>query len=97
MANVAPAIRDQLNAVLVNKSAQYWDTLNTFLCGKISRVEFEELVREVIDTPNLGMSIINTINISSLIPIGLNSSTSQFADNFCSGVMLASCSPDPAT
>lgn len=54
MSSPAPAVRDQINAALVNKAGQYWDTLSAYLGGKISRVEFEELAREVIDTPHLG-------------------------------------------
>lgn len=57
MSSPAPAIRDQLNAALADKASHYWDTLNAYLGGKISRVEFEELVREVIDNPNLGECI----------------------------------------
>ena len=64
MTSPAPAIRDQLNIALGNRSAQYWDILNVFLGGKISRTEFEELIREVVDTPNLGMSCLSSfINI----------------------------------
>lgn len=54
MTSPAPAIRDQLNSALGSKSAQYWDVLNAFLGGKISRIEFEELIREVVDSPTLG-------------------------------------------
>lgn len=56
MSNLAPAIRDELNVDLGDRSAYYWDTLNSYLAGKISRVEFEEQIREVVDTPHLGIS-----------------------------------------
>lgn len=55
MTSPPPALRDELTAALGEKSKYYWDTLNSFLVGEISRVEFEELVRQAVDSPQLGM------------------------------------------
>lgn len=55
MSSPAPAVRDELTSALGNKSTHYWDTLSSYLGGKISRTEFEELIREAVDTPHLGM------------------------------------------
>ena len=54
MSSPAPALRDELTAALGERAAYYWKTLNAFLTGEISRVEFEELVRQALDNPQLG-------------------------------------------
>ena len=50
----APAIRDELTAALKEKSSHYWETLSAYLTGKIPRGEYEEIIREAVDTPHLG-------------------------------------------
>ena len=56
MASPPPAIRDELNAALGERSSHYWQTLSAYLCGKLTRVEYEEIIREAVNTPHLGMS-----------------------------------------
>ena len=53
MASPTPGLREELNKALGPKSEYYWNTLKSYLSGKIARVEFEELVREVVNTSNL--------------------------------------------
>ncbi|KAH8116260.1 transcriptional regulator of RNA polII, SAGA, subunit-domain-containing protein [Phellopilus nigrolimitatus] len=65
MSSPAPALRDELTAALGSTSAHYWDTLSSYLSGKISRVEFDELVREAVDTPHL-VQLHNSLIISVL-------------------------------
>ncbi|KAI5124209.1 hypothetical protein M0805_005059 [Coniferiporia weirii] len=65
MSSPAPAVREELNSALGGKATHYWDTLSLFLGGKISRVEFEELVREAVDTPHL-VQLHNSLIISVL-------------------------------
>lgn len=47
-------VKAQLNVVLGQKAPQYWDNLQLFLAGQISRGEFEDLAREILDTYQLG-------------------------------------------
>lgn len=54
MSSPAPAIRDELTAALKERSSHYWETLNAYLIGKIPRVEYEEVIRQAVDTPHLG-------------------------------------------
>lgn len=49
-------LKEELNVELGHKSEHYWDTLNHYLSGQISRAEFDELIREAVDTPHLGMN-----------------------------------------
>lgn len=56
MASPPPTIRDELTAALGDKSPHYWETLSAYLGGKISRVEYEEIIREAVNTPQLGES-----------------------------------------
>ena len=53
MSSPAPAVRDELNIALGHKASHYWETLSQYLSGQISKVEFDELVREALDTPRL--------------------------------------------
>ncbi|KLO11612.1 hypothetical protein SCHPADRAFT_921686 [Schizopora paradoxa] len=53
MSTPSSTLRDEINAALGPKASVYWQTLNQYTSGKISRVEFEELVREAVDTPHL--------------------------------------------
>lgn len=49
-------IRTQLGSALGKDGLPYWNKLRDFLIGKLGRVEFEELVRQWINTPELGKS-----------------------------------------
>ncbi|KAJ8515729.1 hypothetical protein ONZ45_g6899 [Pleurotus djamor] len=46
-------IKSQLVAGLGPKAPEYFDTLQQFVCGRISRAEFEDGVRAALDAPNL--------------------------------------------
>ncbi|KII87194.1 hypothetical protein PLICRDRAFT_112502 [Plicaturopsis crispa FD-325 SS-3] len=46
-------IKSQLTASLGPKAPGYFDTLNQFITAKISRTEFDDLVRQAIDSPTL--------------------------------------------
>ena len=50
-----PTIKNELQLALGDKADTYWDTLNQYLCGRISRVEYDEQIREVV-TAQLGKS-----------------------------------------
>jgi hypothetical protein len=47
-------VKAQLSAALGEREQQYWETFRLFLCGQLSRVEFEDEVRESLNTPQLG-------------------------------------------
>lgn len=47
-------IKNQLNAALGQKAPAYFETLSQFVSGKVSRIEFDESVRQALDAPNLG-------------------------------------------
>ena len=49
----APTIKNELQIALGDKAEMYWDILNQYLCGRISRVEYDEQIREVV-TAQLG-------------------------------------------
>jgi hypothetical protein len=51
-------LRTEITAALGYKAEEYWNTLNEYLCGRISRVEYDELIREAVDNPQLGMFIL---------------------------------------
>jgi hypothetical protein len=54
MSATAPStIKSQLVAALGPNGRDYWENLNGFIVGKISRQEFEDVVREWINTPEL--------------------------------------------
>ncbi|KAL5492240.1 hypothetical protein ACEPAI_3687 [Sanghuangporus weigelae] len=65
MTSPPPAIRDELTAALSDKSSHYWETLNAYLGGKISRVEYEEIIREAVNTPHL-VQLHNSLIVSVL-------------------------------
>ena len=50
-------IKGQLNVALGPKAQGYFSALSQFVSARISRQEFEESVRHVLDAPNLGLSI----------------------------------------
>lgn len=43
-------IKAQMNSALGDKSPKYWKTLRQYLCGRVSRTEFDEQVKECLDT-----------------------------------------------
>ncbi|KAG1746671.1 transcriptional regulator of RNA polII, SAGA, subunit-domain-containing protein [Suillus paluster] len=56
-------IKSQLNAALGQKASAYFETLSQFVSGKISRIEFDESVRQALDAPNL-VQLHNSLIIS---------------------------------
>jgi hypothetical protein len=50
------SLKAQLSAALGPNEARYWETFHSFLYGQLSRVEFEEIVRECLDSPQLSES-----------------------------------------
>lgn len=48
-------IKGQLNVALGAKAKSYFDALDQFVSAKISRTEFEDVVRHALDAPHLGM------------------------------------------
>jgi hypothetical protein len=50
-------IKAQLTSNLGAKSNAYFDTLLQFISGKISRTEFDESVRQALDSPHLSASL----------------------------------------
>jgi hypothetical protein len=52
-------IKAQLATNLGLKSNSYFDTLLRFITGQISRTEFDETVRQALDTPHLGMPFVH--------------------------------------
>lgn len=58
-------IRTQLGSALGKAGLPYWNKLRDFLVGKLGRAEFEELVRQWINTPELVL-LHNTLVLSIL-------------------------------
>ncbi|EIW79238.1 hypothetical protein CONPUDRAFT_107429 [Coniophora puteana RWD-64-598 SS2] len=56
-------IKNQLNNALGQKAPIYFDTLSQYVSGKISRTEFEDTVRQVLDASNL-VQLHNSLIIS---------------------------------
>ncbi|KAG2344048.1 hypothetical protein BDR05DRAFT_962334 [Suillus weaverae] len=56
-------IKNQLNAALGQKATAYFETLSHFVSGKVSRIEFDESVRQALDAPNL-VQLHNSLIIS---------------------------------
>ncbi|KAG1751663.1 transcriptional regulator of RNA polII, SAGA, subunit-domain-containing protein [Suillus occidentalis] len=56
-------IKNQLNAALGQKAPAYFETLSQFVSGKVSRIEFDESVRQALDAPNL-VQLHNSLIIS---------------------------------
>lgn len=96
MSSPAPALRDELTTALGNKSTHYWDTLSSYLGGKISRTEFEELIREAVDTPHLGMFSSLCQGQRSTETIGICSKTTQLSNNLCARFVSAPRTPHTA-
>lgn len=53
-------IKGQLVASLGSKSNEYFETLQQFVAGKISRTEFEDGVNHILNAPNLSTSTSST-------------------------------------
>jgi hypothetical protein len=47
------ALKAQLSAALGSREQRYWETFHLFLHGQLSRIEFEETVRDCLETPQL--------------------------------------------
>ncbi|KDQ61563.1 hypothetical protein JAAARDRAFT_150350 [Jaapia argillacea MUCL 33604] len=56
-------IKNQLTAGLGSKASKYWETLQSYIQGQIPRVEFDESVRELLDSTNL-LQLHNALIIS---------------------------------
>ncbi|EGN96615.1 hypothetical protein SERLA73DRAFT_184711, partial [Serpula lacrymans var. lacrymans S7.3] len=56
-------IKTQLGNALGTKAPVYFDTFNQFVTGKISRTEFDDSIRQVLDAPNL-VQLHNSLIIS---------------------------------
>lgn len=70
-------IKGQLVASLGSKSNEYFETLQQFVAGKISRTEFEDGVHHILNAPNL-----STFGSSDSLPYAdIHSSTSQCHDH----------------
>ncbi|EJD07386.1 uncharacterized protein FOMMEDRAFT_164367 [Fomitiporia mediterranea MF3/22] len=65
MSTPAPAIREELTVALNGKANHYWETLSAYLGGKISRVEYEEIIRQALTTSHL-VQLHNSLIISVL-------------------------------
>jgi hypothetical protein len=62
-------LKAQIKSHLGPKADIYFATLNLFVTGQTSRTEFDDSIRTILDTPNLGIStrdviIQNTANPS---------------------------------
>jgi hypothetical protein len=51
----ATDVQQKLALALKSNGKPYWNTLKDFIQGNISRCEFEEIIRQYITTPHLGM------------------------------------------
>ncbi|KAH7909077.1 transcriptional regulator of RNA polII, SAGA, subunit-domain-containing protein [Hygrophoropsis aurantiaca] len=56
-------IKSQIGQALGSKAHTYFDTLSQFASGRISRIEFDDSVRQVLDGPNL-VQLHNSLIIS---------------------------------
>jgi hypothetical protein len=54
------ALKAQLSEALGANEQRYWETFHFFLHGQLSRVEFEDTVRECLDSPQLSESIVRS-------------------------------------
>jgi hypothetical protein len=50
------ALKAQLSEALGANEQRYWEIFHFFLHGQLSRVEFEDTVRECLDSPQLSES-----------------------------------------
>lgn len=50
-------IKTQLRTALGPKAPSYFDTLQQFVSGRISRTEFDDTIRQCLDAPTLGVCI----------------------------------------
>lgn len=50
-------IKAKLSAGLGSKAPRYWSTLQAFLSATISRTEFDEEIRQCVDTSQLGTNL----------------------------------------
>ncbi|KAF9517962.1 hypothetical protein BS47DRAFT_1338832 [Hydnum rufescens UP504] len=62
----ASTIKAQLGAALGSNGLPYWRSLSDFLSGKVSRSEFERIVRKWIDTPEL-VKLHNSLIMSMMV------------------------------
>jgi hypothetical protein len=53
VANLKLKLADYLG----QKELAYWDALTSFLSGRITKTEFEELVKPMLVGPNISMSV----------------------------------------
>jgi hypothetical protein len=65
MSSPAPALRDEITTALGGMANHYWDTLSSYLSGKISRVEYEVLIREALDTSHFSTCILFLVVLES--------------------------------
>jgi hypothetical protein len=47
-------IKAQLSSALGEHEEKYWETFRLFLYGQLSRIEFEDTIKESLHTPQLG-------------------------------------------
>lgn len=66
-------IKQQLTSYLGAKGPSYFDSLNNFITGRISRSEFDDALKIVIDAPHLGRWHHRQRALSMLISVYLNS------------------------
>jgi hypothetical protein len=64
---MAPAmeLKAQLAAALGTNGLPYWRTLGDFLCARISRQEFDDILQDLINTPDLSTSSVTFSGILS--------------------------------
>lgn len=60
-------IKTQLADELGSNGLPYWRTLSDYLCAKISRQEFEDIVKQYLNLPRLGPCIPHCTLLSPLI------------------------------
>jgi hypothetical protein len=71
-------LKAQLKGHLGPKADLYFSTLNHFVSGQTSRVEFEESIRAILDAPNLGGHVPVLLNCRS----PTHSTIAQRVNNF---------------
>lgn len=52
----AAEVKAALNAALGTNAKSYWRVFSNFLSGRAARAEFEDSVRQYLNTPQLGES-----------------------------------------
>ena len=74
-------IKSQLRTALGVKASGYFDVLQQFVAGKISRTEFDDSIRQYLDAPNLGMRFSRQFQVSSELITGYRSTITQLLDH----------------